>query len=156
MTVPATLARLTPAYLARLAAPTGLGDLVPADLAGEVGSVVGGGGVRVMVRLDRAGRVAATSFRSLGSAAAHGPGSVWVERARGATQLPEDMGPHRDVARGPGARDRDPQLVGPRCNLLGLDRVQSIEGGSHRPWICRPAFDDARHIVHGQQIVRNT
>ena len=85
MTVPATLARLTPAYLARLAAPTGLGDLVPADLAGEVGSVVGGGGVRVMVRLDRAGRVAATSFRSLGSAAAHGPGSVWVERARGAT-----------------------------------------------------------------------
>lgn len=90
MTVPPALARLTPAYLARLVAPAGLGDLVPADLAGEVGSIVGGGGVRVMLRVGpgrpgAAPRVAAMAFRSLGSPAAHGPGSVLVERGVGAT-----------------------------------------------------------------------
>ncbi len=90
MTVPPALARLTPAYLARLVAPAGLGDLVPADLAGEVGSLVGGGGVRVMLRVGparpgAAPRVTAMAFRSLGSPAAHGPGSVLVERGVGAT-----------------------------------------------------------------------
>jgi bacterioferritin-associated ferredoxin len=90
VTVPPALARLSPAYLARLVAPAGLGDLVPADLAGEVGSVVGGGGVRVMLRLaparpGHAPRVAALSFRALGSPAAHGPGAVLVERGTGAT-----------------------------------------------------------------------
>jgi hypothetical protein len=90
VTVPPALARLTPAYLARLVAPAGLGDLVPADLAGEVGSLVGGGGVRVMLRVGpgrpgAAPRVAAIAFRSLGSPAAHGPGSVLVERGVGAT-----------------------------------------------------------------------
>ncbi|MBL9088981.1 MAG: (2Fe-2S)-binding protein [Planctomycetia bacterium] len=89
MTVPPALARLAPAYLARLVAPAGLGDLVPADLAGEVGSVVGGGGVRVMLRVaarpGAAPRATALAFRSLGSPSAHGPGAVLVERGTGAT-----------------------------------------------------------------------
>lgn len=78
-------APLTAAYLRRLGAPRGEGDLVPADLAGEVGSIVGGGGVRVMLRVDRRGRVTDASFRALGSLAARGPGSVLVERLVGAT-----------------------------------------------------------------------
>lgn len=84
MSVGARLARLAPGYLARLVAPTGHGDLPRADLGGEVGSIVGGGGVRVLLAV-RGGRVADASFRALGSEAARGPGSVLVERLQGAT-----------------------------------------------------------------------
>jgi bacterioferritin-associated ferredoxin/NifU-like protein involved in Fe-S cluster formation len=75
---------LSDAYLARLAAPKGVGDLVPADLAGEVGSVVGGSGVRVTLRLaaDRE-RIGDARFRAFGSAAPLAPGSVLVERVEG-------------------------------------------------------------------------
>jgi bacterioferritin-associated ferredoxin len=72
------------AYLDRLAAPVGRGDLLPADLAGEVGSVVGGSGVRVTLRLAAGGaRVAEARFRAFGSVAPFGPGSVLVEGLRG-------------------------------------------------------------------------
>jgi bacterioferritin-associated ferredoxin len=80
------IAQLSPVYLARLASPTGLGDLEPADRAGEVGSVVGGSGVRVTLRLVRSflrTRVTEAAFRPLGSAAARGPGAVLVERLAG-------------------------------------------------------------------------
>jgi bacterioferritin-associated ferredoxin len=83
----ARLPDLSPAYLERLAAPRGRGDLEPADLAGEVGSVVGGSGVRVTLRLAKDAtpprRVAAARFRAFGSAAPLGPGSVLVERVVG-------------------------------------------------------------------------
>ncbi|MCC7139992.1 MAG: (2Fe-2S)-binding protein [Planctomycetes bacterium] len=76
----------SPAYLARLASPRGVGDLEPADLAGETGSVVGGRGVRVTLRLRGLlrHRVEAARFRPFGSPAALAPGSVLVERAEGA------------------------------------------------------------------------
>jgi bacterioferritin-associated ferredoxin/NifU-like protein involved in Fe-S cluster formation len=79
--------RLPPAYLARVAAPAGEGDLVPADLAGEAGTLVVGDGVRVMLRLAKdpspPRRIAAARFRALGSPAPRAPGSVLVERLVG-------------------------------------------------------------------------
>jgi bacterioferritin-associated ferredoxin len=99
---------LSAAYLERLANPRGRGDLEPADLAGEVGSVVGGSGVRVTLRLAKdlapPRRVAAARWRAFGSVAPFGPGSVLAERVVGldvdaaAGTTPDDLlrplGPH--------------------------------------------------------------
>jgi hypothetical protein len=75
------------AYLARLAAPRRRGDLEPADAGGEVGSVVGGLGVRVTLRYAKdptpPRRIASLRWRSLGSLAATGPGEVLAEAAVG-------------------------------------------------------------------------
>lgn len=75
------------AYLARLAAPKRRGDLEPADAGGEVGSVVGGLGVRVTLRYAKdptaPRRIASLRWRSLGSLAATGPGEVLAELAVG-------------------------------------------------------------------------
>ncbi len=85
---------VTDAYLMHLASPKNHGDLVPADRAGEIGSVVGGLGVRVMLRFSRLGGrysgipprapiaplsdapIARATFRAVGSAAPRAPGSV--------------------------------------------------------------------------------
>ena len=81
------LDRLSPDYLSRVAAPQGEGDLEPADLAGEAGSIVAGDGVRVMLRLAKdpapPRRIAAARFRAMGSAAPRGPGAVLAERLIG-------------------------------------------------------------------------
>lgn len=75
------------AYLERLAAPMRQGDLEPADAAGEVGSVVGGLGVRVTLRFSKGAaqprRIASVRWRSLGSLAATGPAEVLAQLAVG-------------------------------------------------------------------------
>jgi len=95
------------AYLERLAAPRRQGDLEPADAAGEVGSVVGGLGVRVTLRFSKdpasPRRIASVRWRSLGSLAATGPAEVLAEvavgcdeagaRAIGAADLLGPLGP---------------------------------------------------------------
>jgi NifU-like protein len=91
------LERLSPEHLRRVVRPVGLGDVVPADLGGESGSAVGGGGARVTLRLDEATRarvargdallpdatVRAAAFRPVANAAARAPGSVLVELVSG-------------------------------------------------------------------------
>ncbi len=84
------IADLSRAYLQALASPRGRGDLDPADAAGEVGSVVGGSGVRVTLALEpeRASypaRIRAVAWRAFGSAAPYGPGSVLADALPGAT-----------------------------------------------------------------------
>ncbi len=75
------------AYLERLAAPRRQGDLEPADAAGEVGSVVGGLGVRITLRFSKDAaqprRIASVRWRSLGSLAATGPAEVLAELSVG-------------------------------------------------------------------------
>jgi bacterioferritin-associated ferredoxin len=79
-------AGLSARYLEHLTAPRNLGDLVPADLAGEAGSVVGGMGVRVTLRLAEAPPprpIGAAMFRALASPAPRAPGSVLTQRLAG-------------------------------------------------------------------------
>jgi len=81
---------LSPEYLRRLLLPTTRTDLVPADAAGESGSVVGGGASRITLRFDRAPgtsgapaaprRIREARVRVLASAAPHGPAAVLLEK----------------------------------------------------------------------------
>ncbi len=108
-------------YLARLAAPKQQGDLEPADAGGEVGSVVGGLGVRVTLRYTKdptpPRRIAALRWRSLGSRAATAPGEVLAELAVGrdvqdaATLAPADL-------LGPLGRNLPPAVVRAADRLL--------------------------------------
>lgn len=103
---------LSPAYLEALASPRGRGDLAPADVAGEVGSVVGGSGVRVTLRFATTtsgasyppafapgvpSRIAAASWRAFGSAAPFGPATILADLLPGLTTddaadlTPEDL-----------------------------------------------------------------
>jgi bacterioferritin-associated ferredoxin len=80
------LPALTPAYLERLISQPHRGEIEPADAAGEVGSVVGGSGVRVTLRFARGDgprRIASARWRAFGSLAAIGPGSTLCERLVG-------------------------------------------------------------------------
>lgn len=78
---------LSPEYLRRLLLPTTRADLVPADAAGESGSVVGGGASRITLRLDapsaRPRRIRDARVRVLATAAPHGPAAVLLERLIG-------------------------------------------------------------------------
>jgi bacterioferritin-associated ferredoxin len=85
------IANLGPGYLARLALPGTRADLVPADAAGESGSVVGGGAVRVTLRFEPgthapSRRIREARVRVLASTAGHGPAAVLLERVEGALE----------------------------------------------------------------------
>ncbi len=81
---------LSPEYLRRLLLPTTRADLVPADAAGESGSVVGGGASRVTLRFDSPHtsprRIRDARVRVLATAAPHGPAAVLLERIVGADE----------------------------------------------------------------------
>jgi bacterioferritin-associated ferredoxin len=68
------------AYVEHLVAPRRTGDVADAEAAGEVGSMVGGLGVRVTLAYRDAGRgravIARAAVRSFGSASPVAPGSV--------------------------------------------------------------------------------
>ena len=87
---------LSPEYLRRLLLPTTRTDLVPADAAGESGSVVGGGAARITLRFERPlgsarapaapRKIREARVRVLASAAPHGPAAVLLERVTGAEE----------------------------------------------------------------------
>jgi bacterioferritin-associated ferredoxin len=139
---------LSEAYLARLADPRGRGDLEPADLAGEVGSVVGGSAVRVTLRLAKETtpprRVASARFRAFGSAAPFGPGAVLVERVVGldvdaaAATTPADLlgplGPHLPSAV---ARAAEHLVAALDRALRGPDAAACAHVGAPGVLVCR-------------------
>ena len=147
---------LTPAYLERLANPRGLGDLEPADLAGESGSIVGGAGVRVMLRLarDAAGtrRIVEASFRSLGSAAARAPGSVLVERLVGA-----DLASARAITRDDLCRPLGPAIpaaVSSAAERLCEALARALEDGAATARVGAPGLLVCRCMGVGDREVR--
>ena len=74
------------AYLERLVTQPFRGEFEPADAAGEVGSVVGGSGVRVTLRFAKGAgerRIASARWRAFGGLAAIGPGAALCERLVG-------------------------------------------------------------------------
>ena len=80
------LPTLSATYLERLVSQPHRGELEPADAAGEVGSVVGGSGVRLTLAFARGvrpRRVAAARWRAFGALAAIGPGAALCERLPG-------------------------------------------------------------------------
>ena len=81
---------LSPEYLRRLLLPETRADLVPADAAGESGSVVGGGASRITLRFDSPHasprRIRDARVRVLATAAPHGPAAVLLERLAGADE----------------------------------------------------------------------
>jgi bacterioferritin-associated ferredoxin len=84
--------RLPQAYLEHLVAPRHMGDVPEAHAAGEVGSMVGGLGVRVTLAFRDAGQrravIARAGARVFGSAAPVAPASKLLDMAIGLT--PED------------------------------------------------------------------
>ena len=85
------IADLSPDYLRRLLLDATRADLVPADAAGESGSVVGGGASRITIRFDDPDApdrlVRDARVRVLATAAPHGPAAVLLERIVGSREI---------------------------------------------------------------------
>lgn len=112
-------------YVEHLVAPRGVGDVTLAMAAGEVGSMVGGGGVRVTLAWRDAGRgravVGEVLARTFGSHALVAPASMLTTLAQG---LGEDDAPHLTAAvlaealSGPAGAGRLPVPVQKACESV--------------------------------------